>query len=328
LGEIGRVNYGKWRKDSEGKDQKLSFSVNNWNRENPLHQKRKSVPNASLYNPRDGRELWLLFFPKYMYESGIPPVFKNINSVRSRGTMRTVFILALIAAVCMCSENVSGTMKLGGGEEDKPSPSAGGETGDSSESDEKRVWSQTDKQIWINFMKSYKVNGKIKLQEIVERARGEPLVNHLNQLPEEQKFFAPDETEAFRQCLCKLLDLELSAENNVIKAIIQRIICIEIIRQCIYDLPAHEDPEVQDEETKGILEFLSKAEARLEDGFRTTSHLSENREGIFKSICKVVRKSRSNSTTTLHIHLSTNPKGSSQKLSDNQGNVNDSIQNK
>jgi hypothetical protein len=43
-----------------------------------------------------------------MYKSGIPPVFKNINSVMLYGTMKKVFILALIVAVCMCSVDASG----------------------------------------------------------------------------------------------------------------------------------------------------------------------------------------------------------------------------
>jgi hypothetical protein len=47
--------------------------------------------------------------------------------------MTTVLILALIVAVCMCSGNVSGTVKPGGGEERKPSLSAGDETAGTSE---------------------------------------------------------------------------------------------------------------------------------------------------------------------------------------------------
>jgi hypothetical protein len=43
-------------------------------------------------------------FPKHIYKSSIPPVLKNINSVRFCRVMKTVLILALIIAVCMCSE--------------------------------------------------------------------------------------------------------------------------------------------------------------------------------------------------------------------------------
>jgi hypothetical protein len=41
-------------------------------------------------------------FPKHIYKLSISPVLKNINSVRFCRAMKTVLILALIVAVCMC----------------------------------------------------------------------------------------------------------------------------------------------------------------------------------------------------------------------------------
>jgi hypothetical protein len=78
-------------------------------------------------------------FSKYTYESGIPPGLKNINSSRFCRVMKTVVILALIVAVCMCSGGDASGMVVepGEGEEDKLSPSAGGETADTSDPGEK-----------------------------------------------------------------------------------------------------------------------------------------------------------------------------------------------
>jgi hypothetical protein len=144
-----------------------------------------------------------------MYESGIPPVFKNINSVILYRTMKTVFILALIVAVCMCSVDVPGTVEPGEDEQYKPSSSARGE---------KSV--QDDEQIRRAFIKKCRENPKLALQKMLEKAREEKepkieeVILMMTQKKQNNESLTEGEREKYKPYVCKIFGLGKTLDNN------------------------------------------------------------------------------------------------------------------
>jgi hypothetical protein len=204
--------------------------------------------------------------------------------------MKTILILALIAAVCMCSGgDVFGTVKPGKSEEDKPSSSVG---------DEKS--GQDDGQIGRDCIKGYKTDGKIEMERrVTERANQEKLlIKQINEILENQGLLKKDDRAKIKSFICGTFGLkEENIDDNLV---------MNILRTMSSNIPT-------------LRSFLERA--ALKDPVQ-----GEKLEKFSKFTANVLRELKKDSITA-SSDTSENPDSSSRKSGDNQRGV-DGIQDK
>jgi hypothetical protein len=193
--------------------------------------------------------------------------------------MKTILVLALMVAVCMCSGDASRMVRFGKSKSGTPSLSAGGEAAYTFEPDEKWSWSQDDREIWYDFMKRYEKDKKREMKKIMERAGDEePTIDLFDRIP--QGSLTKQDKAFFKERVCRILKLRGIASNHVIMKIVLKIGCLSPAFKSFLDHAARKGP------------------ARREWV-----------ERVFKFMLKVVKGPEK---------ISANPESSSQKSGDNQ----------
>jgi hypothetical protein len=194
-----------------------------------------------------------------MYELGIPPVFKNINDVNRvmLRTMKTVFILVLIAAVYMCSEeDVSGVET----KEDELNPivpqKPSDNQGNVNDSQNKRKGMENifycDSEIPME-------EKEARLRKMVERFKKEtekPEVKLLHQKLKEEQPFKPEEKDHGKSILLGILELKKDASLGLVWR--RTIEVIFFVTGGSFDSPYAEDTELLES-----IEFIRKVRFEL-----------------------------------------------------------------
>jgi hypothetical protein len=147
------------------------------------------------------------------------PVFRDINNLGSREIMKTIFVLALITAACVCSDDSSETEVEEEDENSKLSYCAGGEPAHTSTPGQ---CSQADRQGYNKFMKNFRSDKRLELREMGKRAKEErkksEIKSLLKRLKQERFYFIPKDGDKAlsRSFLRKTLGLKTSASDNLI----------------------------------------------------------------------------------------------------------------
>jgi hypothetical protein len=138
-----------------------------------------------------------------MNESGIPPVFKDINGTRLCGTMKAVLILAFIVAMCTCSDNSSEKKFEEEAENSKLSFCAEDKTNTSMKDQQ----SQADKQHSNEVPKKFRKDELERVGKRVKVEMDESENNSLIQRLAEDKFFKPEDRALCISLVRKILRL-------------------------------------------------------------------------------------------------------------------------
>jgi hypothetical protein len=159
--------------------------------------------------------------------------------------METMLILALIAAVCMCSRGgASGRDETW----TKPSLSAGGEKS-----------SQDDEKIRHNYLKWYIRDPGLVLREIIEEAeQQESTLKKFTLIAEQKKEtkepFTEDERKQFKPCIYGILGLKEDLDDDVFKSTF-----MEFISQLLLDnvfFCINPPPGIQRNDVKRVLDLM------------------------------------------------------------------------
>jgi hypothetical protein len=184
-----------------------------------------------------------------MYELGISPVLKNINSVRFCRIMKTVLILALIVTACICS---------------------GGDASEKSLQDDAfkkslREDEQEDEQVHRDVMRRYRADPGLMFQKMVKGAAEatdpttEEVVLMIKQRKEEKhKYEDPrttnDELSRYKSYLERILGVSFH-NNDALKGTVMQL--LSVIRYGDDDIPRKDPPSGLSDEVKRILQLMS-----------------------------------------------------------------------
>jgi 2-hydroxy-3-keto-5-methylthiopentenyl-1-phosphate phosphatase len=166
--------------------------------------------------------------------------------------MKTVLVLALIVAVCMCSGDVSRVVRLGEGEDDE--------------------------EIYRDFMKRWcgRDGGRHEMKKIMKRAeQGEKSkIDVFNKRPLDNRLTIGGRG-FFKSSVCKLLKVRRSVSDPTLKKIVREI-RLDPAFQPFLDR-AREDP-VQGKWVEGVFQFMIDVVNELEKDSMPVPDVSENPE--------------------------------------------------
>jgi hypothetical protein len=153
------------------------------------------------------------------------PVFKDINAIGPCEAMRRMFILAIIAAVCICSNPDSGTMKL---EEEDENSKLSCCAEDKTNTSMPGQWSQADQRYYNNFRKKLKGAKGHELDKMVERAENETMEIELllrRLTYQGGPSFIPEEKDRAlaRSFLCNILGMGEDISDDMIKRMLREV---------------------------------------------------------------------------------------------------------
>jgi hypothetical protein len=190
-------------------------------------------------------------FPKYTYESGIPPVLKDINNFRFYRLMETMLILALIAAVCMCS----GGDVSGRGDETWRQASLSARTEASRRKDE-RIYRAV-----MKGMEKCEKGEDSEMTKIMKRAREyEPTIERFYQVS--RGCLTNNDKATFQHCVCSILGAVGIVGNPALRKLVMDIRHTPVFRYFV-NRALRKSP-VQTEDVKKVSKFMVDVVNRLE----------------------------------------------------------------
>jgi hypothetical protein len=176
--------------------------------------------------------------------------------------MKTVLILALIVAVCMCSLTSPRARSEEGGCSpmvlQKSSDNQGNVNGGIHQNREKEDQDFLDSVEILNFIERFEENKEAELREMVKRAKEErktPEVKLLCLQMEQQKPLRERARTFLESVLCRILGLNNSNFLRLVKIINTKVICSV---RCSPLSPVTQNPEVQD-----MIDFMDKIRCKL-----------------------------------------------------------------
>jgi hypothetical protein len=191
------------------------------------------------------------------------PCPQKHNSTRFYRVMKTVVILALIFAVCMCSGgDASGTVKPGGDGKYKPSSSAEGG---------KSV--QDDERIRCDVKEKYKEHPELVWKGIMEGAR-ESTLKEINEILEKKGRLTEDDRAKIKSFICSTFGLkEGDIDNDLVRNILQTVMLDISTPRPSLECAARNDP-VQGEGVERVSKFMVNVVKEPKKDPITTSDVS------------------------------------------------------